>query len=146
VNVTFHRAKYKALAPALTECALRTWAATAARATRRGGVTWWPAGPGLRIPRFGAASRSRHRHPTSHRAAELRRTDGGRKKTLAKELRTDLEGLAELTASGHPEPPLRCTSKSVRKPAETLQTTGHAVGRQPVVELLRERVLTMTVP
>jgi predicted RNase H-like HicB family nuclease len=47
----------------------------------------------------------------------IRRPGGGRKKTLAKDptLLTDLEGLVEPTASGHPESPLRWTSKSVNR-------------------------------
>lgn len=39
MNVALYRAKYKALAPALTERARRLWAATEARAAGRGGIT-----------------------------------------------------------------------------------------------------------
>src|SRR5947199_3881852 len=68
----------------------------------------------------------------------IRRPGGGRKKMLAKDptLLTDLEGLVEPTASGHPQSPLRWTSKSVRHLTEALQRMGHAVSRQLVAELL----------
>src|SRR5213593_1225247 len=56
----------------------------------------------------------------------IRRPGGGRKKMLAKDptLLTDLEGLVEPTASGHPQSPLRWTSKSVRHLTEALQRMG----------------------
>src|SRR5437867_9006100 len=68
----------------------------------------------------------------------IRRPGGGRKKTLVKDptLLTDLEGLVEPAASGHPESSLRWTSKSVRHLTVALQSMGHAVSRQLVAELL----------
>jgi hypothetical protein len=68
----------------------------------------------------------------------IRRPGGGRKKTLEKDptLLSDLEGLVEPTASGHPMSPLRWTSKSVRHLAQALQAMGHSVSRQLVAELL----------
>jgi Rhodopirellula transposase DDE domain len=68
----------------------------------------------------------------------IRRPGGGRKKTVEKDptLLTDLEGLVEPTASGHPMSPLRWTSRSVRRLTAELQRMGHAVSRQLVAELL----------
>jgi len=58
----------------------------------------------------------------------IRRPGGGRKRTLVKAptLLTDLEGLVEPTASGHPMSPLRWTSESLRHLAAALQAMGQA--------------------
>jgi len=137
VNVTLCRAKYKALAPALTERARRIWAATEARAAGRGGITGVTRATGIAYStiRRGLQELGAPRRVGPPRS---RRPGGGRKRTLAKDptLLTDLEGLVEPTASGHPESPLRWTSKSVRHLAEALQAMGHAVSRQLVAELL----------
>ena len=137
MNVTRCRAKYKALAPALTERARRIWAATEARAAGRGGITVVARATGIAYStiRRGLQELTAPRHVAPQR---IRRPGGGRKKTLVKDptLLTDLEGLVEPTASGHPESSLRWTSKSVRHLTEALQSMGHAVSRQLVAELL----------
>src|SRR5437870_8045722 len=125
------------MAPALTERARRIWAATEARAAGRGGITVVARATGIAYStiRRGLQELTAPRHVAPQR---IRRPGGGRKKTLAKDptLLTDLKGLVEPTASGHPQSPLRWTSKSVRHLAEALQTMGHAVSRQLVAELL----------
>ena len=70
----------------------------------------------------------------------IRRTGGGRKKTVSKEpsLCKDLEGLVEPVTRGDPESPLRWTCKSVRKLAAELQQMGHRISYQLVSELLHE--------
>ena len=131
------RAKYKALAPTLTERARRIWAATEARAAGWGGITGVARATGI-----SAATIQRGLHELKARRpltpGRIRRPGGGRKATLAKDptLLTDLEGLVEPTASGGPMSPLRWTSKSVRQLAATLQGMGHQVSRQLVAELL----------
>src|SRR5712692_9197755 len=136
-DVALYRAKYKALAPALTERARRIWAATEARAAGRGGITVVARATGIAYStiRRGLQELTAPRHGAPQR---IRRPGGGRKRTLVKDptLLTDLEGLVEPTASGHPESSLRWTSKSVRHLTEALQSMGHAVSRQLVAELL----------
>ena len=120
------RAKYRALAPTLTERSRRVWAATEARALGRGGTTLVARATGIStstITRGLRELRSRARLA----AGRVRRPGGGRKRTVDKDptLLRDLEGLVEPTASGDPESPLRWTAKSVRQLARTLQTMGH---------------------
>jgi Rhodopirellula transposase DDE domain len=137
VNVRLCRAKYKALAPTLTERARRIWAATEARAAGRGGITLV-----ARATRIAYSTIRRGLQELEARVPidprRIRRPGGGRKRTLEKDptVLTDLEGLVEPTASGHPMSPLRWTSKSVRHLAGVLQAMGHRVSRQLVAELL----------
>ena len=137
MDVGVCRAKYKALAPTLTERARRIWAATEARAAGWGGITGVARATGI-----SAATIQRGLHELTARRplppGRIRRAGGGRKRALAKDptLLTDLEGLVEPTASGDPMSPLRWTSKSVRQLAATLQRMGHQVSRQLVAELL----------
>ncbi len=137
MDVGLCRAKYKALAPTLTERARRIWAATEARAAGWGGITGVARATGI-------ASSTIQRGLQELTAkgplapGRIRRPGGGRKKTLDKDptLLADLEGLVEPTASGDPMSPLRWTSKSVRHLAASLQRMGHQVSRQLVAELL----------
>jgi hypothetical protein len=137
VDVGLCRAKYKVLAPTLTERARRTWAAIEARAAGWGGITGVARATGI-----STATIQRGLHELTARRplppGRIRRPGGGRKRALAKDptLLTDLEGLVEPTASGDPMSPLRWTSKSVRQLAATLQRMGHQVSRQLVAELL----------
>lgn len=137
MDVKLCRAKYKALAPALTERSRRIWAATEARAAGRGGITGVARATGIA---YATIQRGLKELTSSVSVApqRIRRPGGGRKNTLEKDptLLTDLEGLVEPTASGHPMSPLRWTSKSVRHLTAALQHLGHAVSRQLVAELL----------
>jgi hypothetical protein len=137
VDVKLCRAKYKALAPALTERSRRIWAATEARAAGRGGITGVARATGIAYATIQRGLKEL-RSSVSVAPQRIRRPGGGRKNTLEKDptLLTDLEGLVEPTASGHPMSPLRWTSKSVRHLTAALQHLGHAVSRQLVAELL----------
>jgi hypothetical protein len=137
VDVGVCRAKYKALAPTLTERARRIWAATEARAAGWGGITGVARATGIST----ATIQRGLQELTARRplpAGRIRRPGGGRKRSVAKDptLLADLEGLVEPTASGDPMSPLRWTSKSVRQLAVTLQRMGHQVSHQLVAELL----------
>jgi len=68
----------------------------------------------------------------------IRRSGGGRKKTLQKDpaLVNDLENLVEPVVSGDPQSPLRWTSKSVRTLSKALRGMGHVASHQLVAELL----------
>ncbi len=137
MDVKLCRAKYRALAPALTERSRRIWAATEARAAGRGGITGVARATGIA---YATIQRGLH-ELTAKRPlppGRIRRPGGGRKKTRDKDptLLADLEGLVEPTASGHPMSPLRWTSRSVRHLTAALQRLGHTVSRQLVAELL----------
>ena len=131
------RAKYKALAPALTERARRIWAATEARAAGRGGISGVARATGIG---YSTIVRGLAELATGRGAApgRVRRPGGGRKPTLEKDptLLVDLEGLVEPTAAGDPMSPLRWTTKSVRQLAAALQAMGHVVSRQLIADLL----------
>ena len=137
MDVKLCRAKYRALAPALTERARRIWAATEARAAGRGGITLVARATKIA---YSTVQRGLQELKTGAplEPGRIRRPGGGRKRTLEKDptLLTDLEGLVEPTASGDPMSPLRWTSKSVRQLAEALQRMGHRISRQLVAELL----------
>jgi transposase len=137
VDVRLCRAKYKALAPTLTERARRIWAATEARAAGWGGIAGVARATGIS---YSTIQRGLHELKAKRSLApgRIRRPGGGRKKAVDKDptLLTDLEGLVEPTASGDPMSPLRWTSKSVRQLAASLQRMGHPVSRQLVAELL----------
>jgi hypothetical protein len=121
----------------LTERARRLWAATEARAAGRGGITLVARATGIAYSTIARGLKElAARAPAA--PGRVRRPGGGRKRTLDKDptLLTDLEGLVEPTASGHPESPLRWTGKSVRQLAGALRAMGHVVSRQLVAELL----------
>jgi hypothetical protein len=131
------RAKYRALAPTLTERSRRVWAATEARALGRGGMALVARATGISTSTIARGLRelaARVRLPPGR----VRRPGGGRKRTVDKDptLLRDLEGLVEPTTSGAPDSPLRWTAKSTRILARALQTMGHHVSHQLVRELL----------
>ena len=103
MDVKLCRAKYRALAPALTERSRRIWAATEARAAGRGGITGVARATGIA---YATIQRGLHELTAKQPLppGRIRRPGGGRKKTRDKDptLLADLEGLVEPTASGHP--------------------------------------------
>lgn len=131
------RAKYRALAPTLTERSRRVWAATEARAVGRGGIALVARATGISPATITRGVREL-RAGARLAPGRVRRPGGGRKRTIDKDptLLRDLEGLVEPTASGAPDSPLRWTAKSTRTLAQTLQQMGHRVSHQLVRELL----------
>jgi len=138
VTVATLRAKYRALAPALTERTRRVWAATEARALGRGG-------PGLVAQATGLSPATIRRGLTELEADaaplpvdRVRKRGGGRKRAtvLAPTLLRDLDALVEPTAPGDPESPLRWTCLSTRTLAVALDALGHRVSHTVVAELL----------
>jgi hypothetical protein len=101
-------AKYRALAPVLTERARRMWATTEARAAGRGGISLVARATGIA---YSTIVRGLKELASGDQAAagRERRPSGGRKRTIEKDptLPADLEGLVEPTASGDAESPLR---------------------------------------
>jgi transposase len=133
------RARYAAIASLLDERARRLVAAAEALALGRGGVS--------AVARATGLSRTTiQRGMVDVQAGEagvkgrIRREGAGRPRAVERDLtlRQDLEALIEPTTRGDPESPLRWTCKSVRRLAEELQRTGHAVSHQTVSELLHD--------
>jgi hypothetical protein len=58
--------------------------------------------------------------------------------TVDPTLWTDLERLIDPETRGHPESPLRWTTKSTRQLAAALKTQGHEVSYRTVGKLLQE--------
>jgi hypothetical protein len=81
VDVGLCRAKYKALAPTLTERARRIWAATEARAAGWGGITGVARATGIA---YSTIQRGLQELTAKGQLApdRIRRPGGGRKKTL----------------------------------------------------------------
>jgi hypothetical protein len=140
VSVATLRAKYRTLAPALTERTRRLWAATEARALGRGG-------PGLVAAATGLSAATIRRGVTELAADEaplavdrVRKPGGGRKRAtvLAPTLLRDLDALVEPTAPGDPASPLRWTCLSTRTLAVALEALGHHVSHTVVAELLHQ--------
>jgi transposase len=139
VDVETLREKYEALAPALSERSRRLWAATEALALGHGGIALVERTTGISRSTVVRGIREVQSGATLSRE-RTRRAGGGRKTALAKDdtLSGDLEALVEPTASGHPDSPLRWTSKSVRHLAQELQAMGHVVSHRLVAQLLNE--------
>ena len=133
------RAKYRALAPVLTERSRRVWAATEARALGYGGIALVEGATGISRSTIQRGLRELEAGgpPAPDRT---RRVGGGRKSVLETDpaLLAELDALVEPTASGDPDSPLRWTSKSVRTLATALQSMGHAVSHTVVADLLHQ--------
>lgn len=133
------RAKYQALAPALTERTRRVWAASEARALGHGGVAQVARATGI------STSTIRRGLRELEVGAPLppertRRAGGGRKRKTDRDptLLRDLDALVEPTAPGDPESPLRWSCLSTRTLAVALEALGHAVSHTVVAELLHQ--------
>lgn len=131
------QAKFRALAPVLTERSRRLWAATEAQALGHGGIALVERATG--ISRSTIARGIQELKSGQQLSPErTRRPGGGRKRAEDQDatLWADLDALVEPTAAGAPDSPLRWTSKSLRKLAAELQTMGHCVSHRLVGELL----------
>ena len=131
--------RFELVARELNERTRRLVAAAEAMALGWGGISAVARATGVsqRAIRQGIKELQEERGTSDGR---IRRTGGGRKKTVSKEpsLCKDLEGLVEPVTRGDPESPLRWTCKSVRKLAAELQQMGHRISYQLVSELLHE--------
>src|SRR3954463_10010642 len=131
--------RFQMLSPFLNERTRRLAAAAEAAVLGRGGISRVSRATGVsrRAIRSGLAQL---RSPETSGGDRIRRTGGGRRKTVATDAtrRSDLERLIDPVTRGDPESPLRWTCKSVRKLAEELRGMGHATSRRMVAELLHE--------
>ena len=133
------RAKFRALAPVLTERSRRVWAATEAKALGHGGIAVVELATGISRSTIQRGLRELESGAPLE-PERLRRVGGGRKAAIDADpsLLAELDALVEPTASGAPDSPLRWTSKSVRTLAAALQSMGHAVSHTVVAALLHQ--------
>lgn len=137
------RQKYLVLAPIMDERMRRLWAATEAVALGWGGVSTVSAATGLTRNSIAAGIRDlehRRTHPDEPVDARVRRPGGGRKKStdIDPGLSEALEALVDPATRGHPESPLRWTSKSTAKLAQELRRQSHPVTDRTVAALLKK--------
>ncbi len=134
------------LAPFLDERLRRLVAATEAEALGYGGATAVAKATGVsrRAIRAGRAELFGPKPSVvaaaGPRRPRIRKPGGGRKRAVEKDphLRSELEALVEPMTRGDPDSPLRWTSKSVRRLARELRTSGHEASHRLVSALLHE--------
>jgi hypothetical protein len=132
--------RYARVAGSLDERARRALAASEARSVGHGGITLVARATGLSRKAISLGLRELRGEVPVAPAGRVRRPGAGRKslETDDPTLRADLEALIEPTTRGHPESPLRWTTKSLRQLAAALQQMGHQVSHQTVATLLKE--------
>jgi hypothetical protein len=130
--------KFAALMPTLNERSLRIYAATEAQALGRGGIAAVASVSGLACSTISRGLREIQGKLASADLSRQRRPGGGRKSLVEMDSRLlkDLESLVEPATRGHPESPLRWTSKTLRVLAEQLERMGHAISYRSVGSLL----------
>lgn len=138
------RTKFEALAPYMDEKLKRLWAGTEAVVLGSGGVDEVAFATGLSAKTIRAGIRELWQpweetcQKTSRR---VRRAGGGRKRLVETDssLIEELEELIDPATCGHPESPLRWTSKSTSKLAAQLQAKGHKISSRTVARLLKQQ-------
>jgi hypothetical protein len=133
------KAKYRSLAPALTERSRRLWAATEAKALGHGGIALVEKATGISRSTIQRGMRELESDEAPLDRERTRRRGGGRLPAVVKDptLLEDLDALIEPTAAGEPDSPLRWTARSVRNLSEALQEMGHGVSHALVADLLQ---------
>jgi hypothetical protein len=137
------RQKFQALSPVMDERMRRQWAAAEASTLGWGGITVVSAATGLARNTIATGLRElehRQAHPDDAVEARLRSVGGGRKPLTEIDpgLLQALDALVDPVTRGHPESPLRWTSKSTRKLAEELRRQNHSVTDRTVAALLKQ--------
>jgi transposase len=134
------RTRYLKLAPLLDERQRRCFAGAEAAVLGRGGQAAVSRATGLSLPTVRAGLREIEQGATALAGGRIRREGAGRPRTADRDptLRSDLEALIEPTSRGHPQSPLRWTTKSIRRLAGELVRQGHKTSHRMVAELLHE--------
>jgi Rhodopirellula transposase DDE domain len=137
------RQKFQALSPVMDERLRRQWAAAEASTFGWGGITVVSAATGLARNTIATGLRElehRQAHPDDAVEARLRSVGGGRKPLTEIDpgLLDALDALVDPVTRGHPQSPLRWTSKSTRKLAEELRRQNHTVTDRTVAALLKQ--------
>ncbi len=137
------RHKYQCLSPLMNERMRRQWAAAEAQAVGWGGVSLVSQATGLARNTIAAGitelnDRQTHRHTLV--TEPIRRAGAGRKPLTQTDpgLLKALETLVDPATRGHPESPLRWTSKSTGKLARELARQDHKASDRTVATLLKQ--------
>lgn len=130
--------KYRLLAGALDERAMRRWAAAEALSLGRGGTAAVSRATGIAESTIRRGRRELDREDEAA-AGRVRRPGAGRKPLTETDptLLRDLERLVDDSSRGDPEAPLRWTAKSLRNLAGELRAQGHEISPASVAPLLR---------
>lgn len=138
-------AKFAAVRDTLTERGVRYWAAAEARSLGHGGIKIAAQATGLCTDTVSRGIREIQDAEARKEFSKLpphasRHKGGGRKKLTNKNpaLLADLNGLIDPVTRGHPESPLRWTSKSTAKLAAELRAMGHVISERTVATLLKD--------
>ena len=134
-------AKYKSLAPVLTERSRRLWAATDAGALGHGGIAVVERATGISRSTTQRGLRELDSGEMLTLGSDrVRRAGVGRPRTVAKDpsLYEDLDAFIEPSSSGNADSPLRWTTNSVRLLPDAPQGIGHDVSHAVIAELLHE--------
>jgi transposase len=139
------RTKFEALAPYMNEKLKRLWAGAEAVVLDKDGVNEVADATGLSVKTIRAGIRELKQPWTTQRQEKsksnrVRRVGGGRKRLeqVAPTLIGELEALINPATRGHPESPLRWTSKSTSKLAQQLQVRGYKISPRTVARLLQK--------
>lgn len=138
------REKYKTLSSVLDERARRYWAATEATAIGWGGVSAVAQATGLSRNTIMAGIKDVQQPARLFESlgeqSHVRQAGGGRKplSETDRRLERDLKKLLDSSTRGHPQSPLKWTSKSTRHLATELEEQGHQVGHNTVARLLHQ--------
>ena len=133
--------RFEQLSPHFDERLRRLWAAAEAEALGHGGAVAVARSTGVSrraIAAGGQELRQKRTHKSQSTLVRVRRSGGGRKKSIDKDPRLlgELLALVEPATRGDPQNPLRWTSKSVRHLADELKARGLRASHQLVCELL----------
>jgi len=133
------RHKYNFLKSVLNERSRRRFAAVEANAIGHGGIQIVSRATGLNRNTIGRGLKELG-NKKEMSVEHIRKPGAGRKKTKDKnpKLIRDLKRLVEPHSRGHPESPLRWTTKSIRNLATELKKLKHEASYQLVAELLYE--------
>jgi transposase len=134
------RVRYLKMAPLLDERQRRCFAGAEAVALGWGGQAAVARATGLSLPTIRAGLREVEQGAVALAGGRMRREGAGRPRTVEQDptLRADLEALIEPTSRGHPQSPLRWTTKSIRRLAAELVRQGHKTSHRMVAVLLHE--------
>ena len=132
------RKKYVLMKPHLDERGRRLWAGSEAMTLGHGGVQAVHEATGLAWATVDRGVTELQSQVKPLKVGRVRQKGGGRKPLLKtdKTLKADIEAIVEPATLGDPESPLKWTSKSLRKIADTLNKDKHRVSHNVVGEIL----------
>jgi hypothetical protein len=131
--------KYRALSGSLSERQRRLWAASETLGLGHGGISLVSRATGIsRVTITQGLNDLKNKKPLPPERS--RQPGGGRKRSCEQQpkLKAALDALVEPTAKGDPMSPLRWTTKSTRRLAESLQSQHFNIGKSLVCQLLHE--------